>query len=145
MELFVGHQNQKQNPPPWVRGHPSLSLCLRWFQWWLLAFRMGRRIHELGRLFIILGFRACIRDIWIREGRCAWTCFIQCKGQTQSLQFVHCLVTAPWRIVVVLENPPLKIVNGESKATSTVLNDPPPYLEQRKWVSTVHQDTTHLP
>ena len=33
-----------------------------------MAFIVGKRIPGLGRLFIIFGFRSCIRNIWIREG-----------------------------------------------------------------------------
>ena len=61
-------------------------------------------------------FPPSIRSIWILEnsledalGHAGWQ-WMQCKGQTQSLQFVHCSVTARWRIVAVssgLENPPL--------------------------------------
>ena len=40
-----------------------------------------------------------------------------CKGQTQSLQFVHCLIMERWRIVAVsggLENTPLGRVHSDS-------------------------------
>ena len=44
----------------------------------------------------------------------AWTCWMLCKGQTQSLKFIHSLVTVGWRIVAVsagLENPLLYSCN----------------------------------
>ena len=84
--------------------------------WRLLLVRIGGPIPGFARLFIIFCFSASIRNIWIRGGsledvlgHAGWQ-WMLCKGQTQSLQFVHCLVTARWRIVAVssgLENPPL--------------------------------------
>ena len=86
-----------------LRGRPRLSLGLWWFRWWLLAFRIGRRITGLGGLFILF------RNIWIREGRRE-----DAHGHAgcgiQSLQILHYLDKARWRIVAVsgwLENPHL--------------------------------------
>ena len=103
-----------------------------------------------------------IRNIWIREGgledalgHAGWQ-WMLCKGQTQSLQFVHCSVTARWRIVAVssgLENPPLDNCNWRVQSDSDGAARSSPYLEKRKCVSTslmwsaascVHQDTRHL-
>ena len=68
-----------------------------------------------------------MRSIWIREGsledalgHAAWQ-WMRCKGQAQSLQFVHCTVTARWRIVAVsncLENPPLDNCNWSVQSDS---------------------------
>ena len=121
----------------------SLSLGLRRFQWRLLAFRIERRIPKLARLFIIFGFSASIRNIWIREssldsppGRCAWTCWLAvdagpntkptiCTLRGQGAQCGESLLCrAVWRIH------PLIIVTGESKATRTGLHGPPPYLDK---------------
>ena len=99
-----------------LRGLASLSIGLRRFPWRWLAIRIGRQIPGLAWHLIIFSFRASIRSIWIREGsledalgHARWQ-WMRCKGQTQSLQFVHCSVTARWRIVAVsrgLENPPV--------------------------------------
>ena len=146
-----------------LRGLSSLSLGLQRFQWRLLAFRIGRRISRLARLYIISCFRASTRNIWIKEGsledvlgHAGWQ-WMLCEGQIQSLQFVHCTVTARWRIVAVssgLENPPLDSCNRlESPKRLEWAARSPPLSRKRKCVSTslmrsaascVHQDTRQL-
>ena len=60
------------------------------------------------------------RKAWKMLGHAGWQ-FMLCKGPTQSLQFVHCLVTARWRIVAVsggLEIPPLHHCNWKVQSDS---------------------------
>ena len=85
------------------------------------------------------------------SGRCAWPCWMRCKGQIQMLQYVHYLFTARRRIVAVsggLENPPLDNCgwrpNGESKATRTGLYDPPNYREKKSVRALVLFQALHL-
>ena len=86
MEVFVGHQYQKQNPPLWPLQSVPPSSAIDDFNgdcWQTLIF----------------GFHTSIKNIWIRKGsledalgHAGWQ-WLLCKGQTQCLQFVHCLVT----------------------------------------------------
>ena len=110
-------------------------------QWRLLAFRIGRHIPRLARLFIIFDFRASVRNIWIREGsledalgHAGWQ-WMQCKGQTQILQFVHYSVTVRWRIVPVssgLANPPLDNCNCRVQSDSDEAALSSPLSEKKK-------------
>ena len=84
-------------------------------------------LPQVARLFIIFGFRASIRNIWIRKGsledelgHAGWQ-WLLCKGQTQSLKFVHSSVTARWRIVAVssgLKHSPLDHCNWRVQSDS---------------------------
>ena len=153
MEVFVGHQHRKPNPPPWPRQsvHRPSTISME------MVCRQNRTTNP--RLFIF-SFRASIRNIFIRDledalGHAGWQ-WMRCKGQTQSLQFVHRTVTARWRIVAVssgLENQPLDNCKWRVQSDSDGAARSSPYLEKRKCVSTrlmrsnascMHQDTRHL-
>ena len=89
------------------------------------------------------GRSGSVRVAWIPPledalGHAGWQ-WMRCKGQTQSLQFVHCAVTARWRIVAVssgLENPPLDNCNWRIQSDSDGAARSSPLSRQRKCVST---------
>ena len=66
-----------------------------------------------------------------------------CKAdyQTQSLQVIHCLVLAGWRIIAKyfwLDNATLEHCSWRIKSDSNGVHGPPRYLEKRKRVSSRH-------
>ena len=105
MEVFVGHQNQKPNPPC-----PPEAVPLP------MAFRIGRRIPGLDRLLIVFGFRACIRNIWIREGSLEYA-LGHARGGVKAKHKADNLYTV-WSVSCGLENPPFANCNWRVQSDS---------------------------
>ena len=66
---------------------------------------------------------------------------VKADYQTQSLQVIHCLVLAGWRIIAKyfwLDNATLEHCSWRIKSDSNGVHGPPRYLEKRKRVSSRH-------